>query len=95
MTVNFRKCTLYFILILYVLESGYGFVGGVFCLFICYMYNRWVLLIETGLVLPYLILQISEDKSNQCVTTLYMSSQIEKGDHDYYFFIIFILLFPR
>lgn len=33
MTVNFRKCTLYFILILYVLESGYGFVGGVFCLF--------------------------------------------------------------
>lgn len=42
-------------------------------------------LLQTELVLPYLILQISEDKSNQFVTTLYMSSKIEKGDHDYYF----------
>lgn len=66
----------------FVLESGYGFIGGVFCLF---MLQQEGVLLQTVLVLPYLILQISEDKSNQFVTTLYMSSKIEKGDHDYYF----------
>lgn len=50
-----------------------------------YMLQQEGGLLQTVLVLPYLILQISEDKSNQFFTTLYMSSQIQKGDHDYYF----------
>lgn len=54
-----------------------------------YMLQQEGGLVQTELVLPYLILQISEDKSNQLVTTIYTCHHsLRRGITIYYFLLI-------
>lgn len=54
-----------------------------------YMLQQEGGLLQTELVLPYLILQISEDKSNQFVTTIYTCHHsLRRGITIYYFLLI-------
>lgn len=69
----------------FVLESGYGFIGGVFCLFM--LQQEGVFVINcTSLTVSHSP-NFWRQEQPICYNVIYMSSQIKKGDHDLLFII--------